>query len=364
MIHILNEGKNTIQWNISDHCGNNYYFIHIIQIDLTAITFHDFVPVEWQNCTNINVGISLTDINGSGVNGETIQYSYSTTDIYSFSSWIPIYHNENEESVTISFEFNGTEGRNNTLRFKAFDLAGNVAISSRIYSVCIDTKSPEITILSPLMNTTINPYNLVINISIVEETSGINEIISVIVNSSHSEIIELNYSLTWVGVSSCRIEYYIGNFSFKHFSYQIKCIDNAMNIGKTVPISIRINQPPIIRILTPTNESVHFFGDPINFNSSIIDIDNDNVSITWYLDDLIINRDIRTFSIMNISVGNHKIRIVVSDDYYLIEDVVSFNVNESSKSTLPGSLVFIILIFVFVLAMCSLYLIIKRRRKN
>ena len=133
----LNDGRFIINWSISDIVGNTLAFNHSVYIDLTNIQFNDFSPTGWVNSLDVNCSINITDIAGSGIKGDSLQYSLATDNKYMFSEWQLLPEYPNVDKLTVQFKITGIEGKNNNIRFRGRDIAGNQLLTSKIFSIWI-----------------------------------------------------------------------------------------------------------------------------------------------------------------------------------------------------------------------------------
>jgi len=149
----FNDGiDNYIEWRASDKYGNgpvesDYYQINI---DTTPVAFSEPHPDPsqnyWYNTEKIEVGISVTDYVGSGVNASTIEYSYTTTGVDYFGDWTSAGALTNGEEVVVRTDVTFANGTQNYLRWRALDMLGNGPNVSATYHFRIDTslKLPKI----------------------------------------------------------------------------------------------------------------------------------------------------------------------------------------------------------------------------
>jgi hypothetical protein len=150
----LNEGLDSfIQFRASDLAGNGptespkYYF----KIDTTPVIFFDATPnsTEKQAQPQIRCYISVNDLDGSGVNLETIQYSYSTSGATNFTEWskngLALVANNSQSgssatgTTTWFVDLAFTRGGENLIRWRAKDLAGNGYTITENYTVLVNS---------------------------------------------------------------------------------------------------------------------------------------------------------------------------------------------------------------------------------
>ena len=152
---LLSEGINTVRWRASDTAGNGPVTSQewTLKMDSTPVTFEDPIPKKSRlfSDTTVDCGITVNDDLGSGVDGLSIEYSisrdgdedesfvnWSSADIYSFESMV-------EVKIPVTFP----PGRDNYIKWRAKDVAGNGPSFSEAYQVQINSPPiPRIT--SPL----------------------------------------------------------------------------------------------------------------------------------------------------------------------------------------------------------------------
>ncbi|MFW3146898.1 MAG: FG-GAP and VCBS repeat-containing protein, partial [Thermoplasmatota archaeon] len=114
--------------------GSSYIFI-----DKEALEFTDPYPSpdEWFNMLDPEVGITVTDIGGIGIQGKTVEYTVSYDGGETWGSWISADVHMNAPSFVVSIRPMLMEGSRNQVRFRAGDEAGNFMESDPI-SVNVD----------------------------------------------------------------------------------------------------------------------------------------------------------------------------------------------------------------------------------
>lgn len=151
--------NNYIQWRGKDLAGNGYELSdkYQLKIDLTELEYINAYPTvnDWQTAENVIFDITITDLDGSGVNGSTIEFRVTTQDLTEYGSWLNagVTHQTEIVQVSVSVEFD--EGDDNYIQFRSKDLAGNGYTLSPDYQVRVNTtdilpnQPPDIIIDSP-----------------------------------------------------------------------------------------------------------------------------------------------------------------------------------------------------------------------
>jgi len=118
-----------------------------IFVDMTAPTFENFTPGEarWYKDGEIVFSVEICDWGGSGIDGETIEYTVSTrgSGAADFEYWVPFYLQSGDECVNVSGKFNFEEGVDNYIKWRASDMAGNGPVESPVRNVKIDRTPVE-----------------------------------------------------------------------------------------------------------------------------------------------------------------------------------------------------------------------------
>ncbi|WP_455391873.1 thrombospondin type 3 repeat-containing protein [[Eubacterium] cellulosolvens] len=114
-----------------------------ITIDLTDIIFTQSFPDPevWQTSRNVDCGVLIQDLTGSGVNNNTIYYKYVEKGSIETGTWHR-YRDAPASGETILCSQNITfdsDGIQKKIRWRASDLAGNELIDPNYYTLKIDS---------------------------------------------------------------------------------------------------------------------------------------------------------------------------------------------------------------------------------
>ncbi len=114
-----------------------------ITIDITDVLFSQSYPEpdKWYNTKNLEVGILITDIGGSGVDNESIQYRYVEKGSIEVGSWRS-YRNPPPTAESILCREHITfsdDGIYKKIQWRAKDLAGNYLTDPNHYKLKIDS---------------------------------------------------------------------------------------------------------------------------------------------------------------------------------------------------------------------------------
>jgi hypothetical protein len=136
---------NYIQWKASDKYGNGPVETEFyrINIDTTSVVFSEAYPDPsinyWYNTEKIEVGISVTDTLGSGVNASSIEYAISTSGVENYGDWQSANASIDSEKVVVRTHVTFVNGTENYLRWRAEDALGNGPNQTGDYHFRVDT---------------------------------------------------------------------------------------------------------------------------------------------------------------------------------------------------------------------------------
>ena len=359
---VLHDGRFLVSWLMVDLVGNDRYFNHSVNVDLTKIMISDFTPIGWVSSQNVDCSITYSDLNGSGIKGDSLQYSMSFNDLFYFSGWHSLFETVYAPVITINFTVNAQEGKQNFIRFRGRDVAGNELLTSSVYSIWIDTIPPEIKIIYPIHNTIMSPNETRIIARIYENGSGLGEISPFLVDSQRNEYIELNYSLNspLLGIYDITITW--NQMNAFNLVMWINCSDEVLNTITSPMVSFMVNQPPRIVEISPKSKSIFILNSLIQFNATIIDPDNDNVSIIWILDGQEILSTKDRFENSSIGLGDHEISIKISDDFYTVESTFSIYIVSDLSTTSNRSIIWYIITILIIMGISVIMF--KKTRVN
>ncbi|MBN1389062.1 MAG: hypothetical protein JXA22_00285 [Candidatus Thermoplasmatota archaeon] len=286
----LEEGVNTIYIWAEDSVGNegNSLFIDVI-IDMAPVYFTDFYPTTgvWINNLRPLCSIVIHD-DLTGVNPLTIEYEFTTSgETGLVGEWSTIsdpYAASDELRVAIAGWFKN--GKDNWIRFRARDMAGNPHQISESYNVWIDARSPTYKMTSHSEDEyQLNPLQEV-HIQIQDDESW--------VDASTIEYRITTQGLTkwsaWLpykdaedgqkSVVTLRENFRRGNDNY----IQVRAKDLAGNpVSVSKAFNIRINTYPVIVIVSPTSSDLYRVGDTIVFDAGdSYDPDGDRLTISWF----------------------------------------------------------------------------------
>ncbi len=147
-VHIenLDEGDISIYvWSV-DNVGNiGTASSSGIRVDLTPPVFSDLIPMDgsWFNHSDIECSVIIQDLNGSGVDASTIEYSISSRGSGAFVQWIPAWLPYDQITVNPTVIYNFPEGDTNYIKWRAKDVSENGFVESNPVNVKVDITPVE-----------------------------------------------------------------------------------------------------------------------------------------------------------------------------------------------------------------------------
>ena len=146
MLEKLAEGFAPIYVWCVDKVGNVGKAAHSgIFVDLTPPVFENILPIDgsWFNRSDIECSVDILDVEGSGVDGQTIEYSVSYDGPNNFMTWIPAWLVQGEEKLTPLVKYNFQEGENNYIKWRVKDVAENGYVESIPSNLKVDITPVE-----------------------------------------------------------------------------------------------------------------------------------------------------------------------------------------------------------------------------
>ena len=320
----LEEGMNKIFIWAEDEVGNigGQMFANVI-IDVTPVTFSEFYPSGDEWLTNQRPTCSvLIDDPLTGVDPLSLEYQVSISGKGGLNNapWRKVqesYSSENTLRVAVVGWF--TNGKDNYIRFRAKDLAGNGYTVSGDFNVWIDSEGPRYSIDESLTGYQ-RTRTLEVPITIRDGQSGVD-----------SSSIEYRYTTQGKGKFTPWKPYkeaIDGNSivvkieeTFKRGEQnfiQVRAKDLAGNLmTSSEAFQIKVNTLPIIEILSPKQSDQLYVNQRIVFDATpSYDPDGDEITIRWYSSrDNMENPFSRTPRVQakDFPVGEHTITVIAED---------------------------------------------------
>ena len=143
-----NGEDNLVKWRIRDLVGNEGTTGDLrIRVDTFNVTFTDPIPGEhaWQCVLDVECGVTIMDIEGSGIDVSSIQYRYSHRNLSQYSEWLDWDEGSatDVETITTRMMVEFALSTLNYIQWRAMDIAGNGYTISPHYRVLVDVTPIE-----------------------------------------------------------------------------------------------------------------------------------------------------------------------------------------------------------------------------
>jgi len=146
-------GYNLLRWKVSDMATNGPVISKLtnVQVDMSPVSFSDPIPNEDDYSNDLEVGCGITILDaGSGVRGDTIEYSISSkgNKPKHFNVWNTINNRMVSTAIIVRLDIEFEAGKDNYIKWRAADVIGNGMVESESFRVWVNS-GPVIQILSP-----------------------------------------------------------------------------------------------------------------------------------------------------------------------------------------------------------------------
>ena len=363
---ILPNGSNAIFWQVVDHAGNEATSeVYTINVDTGNLTFRNPRPSFWVNTIEPLVTIDVVEVGGSEIDGDSIEFSISTTDITAFGPWVKASSYPDGRVVQTAESIELVEGSDNWVMWRASDLAGHTLFSSP-QRILIDTHPPEIVDVRPGPDDITDGPLINLTSRVLDPLSKVN-LSTISVALATGQVDFDPSSLEWSMVSITRID---DNEFVCHLALEIpeghynfvwwRASDKAGN-GYHIsgPHRVWVNSAPFINSTTPDDGEVIVNGRKVELAVEVWDIDSDPLTVLWFVDDDLLGSG-ETYMYSVNRTGDITIRVEVSDghnhtayeEWYL----------QAVEPPSPGiSLLWIWIVVALVVASVCIYFITRQR---
>jgi hypothetical protein len=160
----------------SPDIGIRVYEVNVEQ-DKSEVVFSNAQPSsdEWLDSLTISPSVTISDIEGSGVDANSVYYAVSTTGLGSFGSWIP-YPSPPRDAQEIEASLSNilfAEGDQNYIKWRAMDVVGNGYTESPAYQLLIDVSNPYFQNENPQTGSWVNSASQTLSVEITDDWSGL-----------------------------------------------------------------------------------------------------------------------------------------------------------------------------------------------
>jgi hypothetical protein len=303
----------------------------VTKIDATEVIFSEFSPGNqvWVNTRTPICSVLIDDSGGSGVSAKSLEYAISTTNTLEFGAWQASVLGRDNEQIRLSVQGLFENGKDNYIRFRAKDVAGNGWTYSQDYNVWIDEERPSFTNFRPFESEFQNSKNVVVSADITDihalrEGSGI-QLDTVEYRVSSQGLGQFGdwetapiSSIDDNGVVHVEMELDLREGSQNYV--QFRCYDNVGNFALSKEFNVKVNAAPVLDafLSAPKNGHTYTTSEKILFDSSrTVDPDGDSLGFSWYSDiNGFLSSDDSFFRAL--SPGVHLITLVVNDPAHSI----------------------------------------------
>jgi len=318
---ILPNGSSGMIWQVVDHAGNKATSeVYTINVDTGNLTFRNPRPSFWVNTIEPLVTIDVVEVGGSEIDGDSIEFSISTTDITAFGPWVKASSYPDGRVVQTAELIELVEGSDNWVMWRASDLAGHTLLSSP-QRILIDTHPPEIVDVRPGPDEISDGPLINLTSRVLDPLSKVNlSTISIALATGQDDFDPS--SLEWSMVSITRIDdnefacYSVleipkGQYNFVWWRASDKA-GNGYHISG--PHKVWVNSAPFINSTTPDDGKVVVSGRKVELAVEVWDIDSEPLTVLWFVDDDLLGSG-ETYMYSVNRTGDITIRVEVFDGH-------------------------------------------------
>ncbi|MEA3558350.1 MAG: hypothetical protein U9R75_03760 [Candidatus Thermoplasmatota archaeon] len=330
-------------WSV-DRAGNpSVPSFAVTKIDMDGVDFSEFSPGHqvWVNTHTPVASILVSDNEGSGVSAKDLQYSVSTTTTDEYNAWQPGKSARDANEVRLSVPTVLKNGKDNWIRFRAKDVAGNGWTQSMDQNIWVDEEKPNFVNFRPYESEYQNGATVVVSLDVTDVHGGR--------EGSGIDLETLEYRFTKAGkglygdwsilgtasVTSAmaHVELTLDLNEGDQNYIQIRCYDNVGNFATSREYNLKVNSAPDVSafIAEPKNGFSYVSTEKILFDASETeDPDGDALDYTWYSDiDRLLSSSPSFFR--TLSPGVHTITLIVNDPAHSIVETFEILVLEEEQ---------------------------------
>ena len=332
------EGMNKLYlWAVDQANNAGDVVVAYMNYDCENVSFREFSPGEgvWINTREPKVSVLVDDGEGSGVDGDKVYYAVSTGGVMQYGPWQKVSGVRSASQVRVSVQPVFEEGRENYIKFRAKDLAGNGYAESRDYNVWVDSRGPRFLDFRPYEGEVQATGRVVVSIEIDDgEGSGIDvESVEYRVSTrgrglyggwERAEVVRVSETRVRVEVE---LELEEGDMNYVQFH----ATDMVGNYGESREYQVIVNRAPVVLLESPEDGGVYYTDERIEFDASgTYDPDGDELRLEWYSDIMGFINEGEYFRAV-LPEGVHRIALVVNDEGHMVTREVEIRVVERGE---------------------------------
>ena len=335
--------KKLFIWSV-DQAGNpSSPVFAVTKVDKTPVTYSEFSPGDqvWVNTRTPICSVLISDGEGSGVSARDVEYSVATSSRYEFGPWLKVSGIRDSQELRLSVRATFINGKNNYIRFRAKDGAGNGWTMSPEYNVWVDEQPPYFTNFRPYEGDYQNGNVVVVSVDITD-SSSIRDGSGVLPST-----IQYRYSTAgvglfgdWLDAPVISYEGDVARISMEQSfvegdsNYiQFRCYDDVGNYATSREYNVKVNSAPMVdaSVSPPVNGLVYTTDEKIYFDASgTEDPDGDDLQYEWYSDiDGFLSGESSNFR--SLSAGLHEVTLLVNDPAHSVVRTFELLVKQPSQ---------------------------------
>jgi hypothetical protein len=139
--------NNFVRWRVMDLVGNGFGVSEgmRIKVDTINVTYTEPFPDPgvWQTVLSVEAGVTISDMDGAGIQVSSIQYRLSNHNLSGYGDWIDWDEGSqgDAEVISVSALLTMAETPFNYIQWRARDIAGNGYTTSTHFKVMVDATS-------------------------------------------------------------------------------------------------------------------------------------------------------------------------------------------------------------------------------
>ena len=335
--------KRVYVWAV-DRAGNpSLPSLGLIRIDRTEVTFSEFSPGDsvWINTNTPVCSVLISDGDGSGVSARDVEYSTSTGGVNSYGPWFRVTGVRDGPQVRASVKASFNDGKDNFIRFRAKDLAGNGWTHSSDYNVWVDIYGVLFQNFQPFEADYQGSSQVVVSIDITDVHGG-RPGSGVIASTIEYRVSTGGVGLfgEWMPVTMMQVrdelitvamelQFREGDQNY----VQYRAVDGVGNYVASRAFNVKVNSAPIVvaSISDPMNGHTYITSEMILFDATrTSDPDGDVLEYEWYSDIAGFLSSDRSFY-RSLPKGDHVITLIVNDPAHAVVGTFELTVLEFSQ---------------------------------